>query len=213
MHIKKIRRSALAVVVLAAAGVTLAACGSSGSASTATNTAAAKQSASSTAPGAGATPASGRSRFSALRECLQKEGVTLPQRKPGQAGGGVGGFFGGGSSAAGGSNPKLAAALKKCESALKITPGRGRSALRNNPAAKAAYTKFAACMRENGVNLPAPNTSGNGPIFDTKGLSTTSPTFKAAEAKCRVDLGGLFKGRSRAPGAGGPPPGSASSAG
>ena len=33
-------------------------------------------------------------------------------------------------------------------------------------------------MRENGVNLPAPNTSGNGPVFNTKGIDTSSATFK-----------------------------------
>jgi hypothetical protein len=54
-------------------------------------------------------------------------------------------------------------------------------------------------MRENGVNLPAPNTSGNGPVFNTKGLNTKSATFTAASKKCSslLQLGG-------APG-GGPP--------
>lgn len=201
MHIKKIHKSAMAVLVLAVAGVTLAACGSSNSSSAGTGTAGAKQSAAATAPGTSTTPGSPRGRFSALRECLQKEGVTLPQRKPGQGGGAGGGFLGGGSLPAGVSRTKLEAALKKCESTLKITPRRGGFALRN-PAIKAAYTKFATCMRENGVNLPAPNTSGAGPIFDTRGINTTSPTFKAAEAKCRVDLAGVFKRRAGAPAAG-----------
>ena len=39
-------------------------------------------------------------------------------------------------------------------------------------------------MRENGVDVPAPNTSGNGPIFDTKGLNTASAQFRTAESKC-----------------------------
>jgi hypothetical protein len=43
-------------------------------------------------------------------------------------------------------------------------------------------------MRENGVNVPEPNTSGNGPVFDTKGLNTNSAQFRAAELKCRLDL-------------------------
>jgi hypothetical protein len=49
-------------------------------------------------------------------------------------------------------------------------------------------------MRENGVNVPEPNTSGNGPVFGTKGLNTSSAQFRAAEAKCRVDLRSAFFG-------------------
>jgi hypothetical protein len=47
-------------------------------------------------------------------------------------------------------------------------------------------------MRENGVNLPAPNTTGNGPVFNTKGIDTNSATFKAAQAKCQPNLKGAF---------------------
>ncbi len=79
----------------------------------------------------------------------------------------------------------------------------------NSPAYKAALTKFAACMRENGVNVPAPNTSGNGPIFNTKGIDTHSAQFKAAEKKCQSLLtrrSGVHPARwpGSAPG-GGPP--------
>ena len=70
------------------------------------------------------------------------------------------------------------------------------------PTFKTALAKFATCMRQNGVNVPAPNTSGNGPVFDTKGIDTRSTQFKTAEAKCQSDLSGAFK---RGPGAGGPP--------
>lgn len=48
--------------------------------------------------------------------------------------------------------------------------------------------RFAACLRQNGVNVGEPNTSGNGPVFNTKGLNTGSTQFKAAEAKCRSTL-------------------------
>ena len=71
----------------------------------------------------------------------------------------------------------------------------------NSPRFRQALTKFAACLRQNGVNLPAPNTSGKGPVFSTKGIDTSSPQFKAAEAKCRSALlGGLRSGT--APGSG-----------
>jgi hypothetical protein len=75
----------------------------------------------------------------------------------------------------------------------------------NNPARRQALARFAACMRENGVNLPEPNTSGNGPIFNTKGLQTNSTQFRTAEAKCRVDLRASF--RAPAGDAGSGPPG------
>jgi hypothetical protein len=61
-------------------------------------------------------------------------------------------------------------------------------------------------MRENGVNLPPPNTSGRGPVFNTKGIDTNSSTFKTAQSKCRTMLRGAF-------GAGGGPPGGAPSGG
>jgi len=59
-------------------------------------------------------------------------------------------------------------------------------------------------MRENGVNVPPPNTSGKGPIFSVKGLNTASAQFKAAESKCSVQLQGARPG-------GGPPGGPAGS--
>ncbi len=81
--------------------------------------------------------------------------------------------------------------------------GRGGGGARfKSPAFKAALAKFATCMRENGVNVPAPNTSGSGPVFDTKGIDTSSAQFKTAEAKCQSDLSGAFR---RGPGAGGSP--------
>jgi hypothetical protein len=186
---RKPQAAALAVV-LACLGI--AACGgsSAGTASESTTTTAA----SATGPGAGG------ARFGALRKCLQQQGITLPQRKTGQGPGG--GLLGGG---AGQQLPKgvtqaqLEAALKKCGGG---TLGRGRSL--SSPARVQAVTKFAACMRANGVNLPAPNTSGKGPVFNTNGLNTTSPQFRQAQSKCASELKGTFTGR---PPAGGPPPG------
>ena len=79
--------------------------------------------------------------------------------------------------------------------------GRGGARFKS-PAFQAALAKFATCMRENGVNVPAPNTSGSGPVFDTKDIDTSSAQFKAAETKCQSDLSGAFR---RGPGAGGSP--------
>jgi hypothetical protein len=45
-------------------------------------------------------------------------------------------------------------------------------------------------MREHGVTLPAPNTTGKGPVFNTAGVNLRSPQFLRAQAACRRVLTG-----------------------
>jgi hypothetical protein len=59
------------------------------------------------------------------------------------------------------------------------------------PALAHALQKFAACMREHGVNLPPPNIT-KGEIFNTSGLNKNSPQFKSAENACNQLLQGAF---------------------
>ena len=200
---KRRKPAAAAVLVLLLACIGLAACGSSSKSSSASTNASA---ATTTTGAAGATGARGQGagRFAALRECLQKNGVTLPAFKPGQHGGpqarGPFGGAGGRQLPKGVNKTKYEAAIKKCGGGT--FAGRGGGATRfKSPAYKAALAKFATCLNQNGVKVPAPNTSGNGPVFDTKGINTSSAQFKAAEAKCQSDLAGAFR---RGPGAGGP---------
>jgi len=185
--------TAAALLLVILASIALAACGGSSkssSSSTSTNASAAR------------TPGALGSRFTAFRECLQKNGVTLPKFSPPQR------------PAPGTSRPALPTgvskaqyetAVKKCGGSGLFAGGRGRF---QSTTVKQALAKFATCMRANGVNVPKANTSGKGAIFDSKGLKTSSAKFKAAEAKCRVDLAGAFRGvpglRRAAPG-GGPP--------
>ncbi len=209
--------AALAILLLGCVG--LAACGgSSNSSSTSTTAAAANAtgpaatssgagtSSTGTPPPAGAT-GSGPSRFKAIRECLQKNGITLPQRTPGtRRPPGAGGFLGG----AGPALPK-GVTRAQYEAALKKCGGRalgGGVARLKSPVYQQALAKFATCMRENGVNVPQPNTSGKGPVFNVKGLNTASAQFKAAESKCSVQLQGAFRPRP-----GGGPPGGPGTAG
>ena len=141
-----------------------------------------------TDPGPGPTRA-----FSAMRECLQKNGITLPKATPGARRPRGLGFLGAG----GGALPKgvtraqLQAAMKKCGGGGRFL--RGGPAGLNNPVFKTALAKFAQCLRQNGVNVPAPNTSGRGPVFGTKGLHTSSPQFRSATTKCRGALMGAFR--------------------
>jgi hypothetical protein len=213
-HISSNRRTpaAAAVLLVLLACLGLAACGgSSKSSSTSTNASAA------TTTGATGAKGPNAGRFAALRECLQKNGITLPKRTPGQKrpSGGAGGFLGGGGAGAGGpqlpkgvTRAQYEAAIKKCGGSS--FAGRGGARFKS-PAYKAALAKFATCLNQNGVKVPAPNTSGTGPVFDTKGIDTSSAQFKTAEAKCQSDLSGAFR---RGPSAGGPsasgaPPGAA----
>jgi hypothetical protein len=206
----KLRSVAATTCILVLASLVLAACGSSSKSSPSTNTSANASSKTTTGGPTGA----GSKRFTALRECLEKEGITLPkptggQHKPGKGGpGGAGGFLGGAGAGArqlpkGVDKTKYEAAIKKCGG---FPAGghfkRGGASNFASPTAKAALTKFAACMRENGVNVPAPNTSGKGPVFNTKGLNTSSSQFKTAETKCASILRAAYKPSA---GAGAPP--------
>jgi hypothetical protein len=201
IQIKGAKRTATAALILLLACLGLAACGSSSPSSSSVTTNAAST-------GAGGAQGRGAGRFAAMRACLQKNGVTLPQRAPGarRPPGGFGLLGGGTGQLPKGVTPaQLTAALKKCGLGNGLTrggPGSARARL-SSPAFKQALTAFVACMRTNGVNLPTPNTSGNGPVFNSKGLNTTGASFRAAQSKCRSALSGAFRGP---PGSGGRPP-------
>lgn len=208
------RSTALTALGTSVACLTLLACGSSSSNTSSSNAAATSTSHSSstttttptTTPAPGG-PAVGK-RFTALRECLQKNGIALPKITPGQRPG-SGGFLGGGAPQLprGVTRTQYEAALKKCGGGARGRLGAGRAIQRfNTPAFKQALNKFAACLREHGVQIPAPNTSGKGPIFDTKGLNATGAKFKAAQAKCGSVLRSVFQAR---PGGASAPPGGA----
>lgn len=184
------RRRIRAPLALAAVGacVALAACGGSASSSTSTKSTSASTPSTSTQG-----PKSKSSRFTALRSCLQKQGITLPAPSAGnRPAGGRGGF----QPPAGVSQTQYQEALKKCGGG-KRTPSSARF---DSAAGKAALTKYVACMRENGVKLPTPNTSGKGPVFDTNAVDTQSATFASAQGKCQSDLRAVLGG-------GGPPDG------
>ncbi len=188
--------SAFLILLLAAVG--LAACGGSSSTTTTTNAAAtgASTGGGTTNPG---TPSTGTSstgahpagqpnagRFTAVRECLSKKGITLPQRTPGVAGlAGSGGI----KMPSGMTHAQLAEALKSCN--VKYAGGRVAQPAHALPARfHNVLARFAACLRQNGANVGEPNTSGKGPIFNTKGINTGSPQFRAAAMKCRTTLFG-----------------------
>jgi hypothetical protein len=135
---------------------------------------------------------------------LKKEGITLPSapsgapRQPGGPGAGApGGGAGGFQLPKGVTQAQFQAALKKCGAG---NFPQGRAGGLNSASARAGLAKYAACLRQNGIDVPAPNTTGKGPVFSTKGIDTSSSKFKAAQSKCQSDLKGAF------PGGGGTPP-------
>jgi signal peptidase I len=54
-----------------------------------------------------------------------------------------------------------------------------------HPRAIHMIAEFAACMRENGVNIPPPTRTRPDPQLDTNGVRTRSPIVRAASVKCR----------------------------
>lgn len=227
MHLRLTKRPAAAslLLVLALAGLLLAGCGSS---SSNTGTTSASATAPGGATGAGSTGGTGSTgttgargaRGKAIRECLQKAGINLPAQPQGTRPRGGGGFFGG--SGGGPALPKgvtreqFQAALKKCGLTRRFGAGGRFGAGRanfNTRAFRKTLASFATCMNEHGVKLPAPNTSGKGPVFNTSGIDTKTTTFQKAEETCRSKVHLFFPGAGGAPpsAAGGPPAGGAPS--
>jgi hypothetical protein len=70
-----------------------------------------------------------------------------------------------------------------------VRPGaRGGPRLRAKPTAGASaihlIAEFAACMRQNGVNVPAPTPARSDPQLDVHGINTRSSRVRAAGEKC-----------------------------
>jgi|SRR5947209_5927600 len=157
--------SAPVALIALAATVAVAGCGG-GSSSSGTTTA------------SNALASGGGGRRAAIAACLKKQGLNLPQRPRGEGRGGPG-LFGGGGRRRRFQNPQFRAALRKCG----INPPAGRRF--NGSMYRQTITKFAACVRQNGYNLPAPNFSGRGPVFDPSKVNRNDPKFMAAARKCQ----------------------------
>jgi hypothetical protein len=176
-------------VALALGGV-IAACGSASSSSTTSSSSATSTTASAATGGSG----TASSRRAALAACLKQHGVTLPARPAGAPPGGAPGsgsatgtngtgttprrgFFGGGGAFA--ANPKFRAAFQACGAKFGFRGGQGFRARISHT----TITKYAACVRQHGYDLPNPNFSGKGPIFPANIQS--NPKFQAASRACQ----------------------------
>jgi hypothetical protein len=176
-------KPAAAALSLLLVSLVLVACGGSSSSST-------SKTATTATAGAAITPAQITARLATLRACLTEAGITPPKPVPGQplALGGAVGL--GAQLPKGVTRAQYEAALRKCAlTRAGTSSGRGHLA---GPVYRKALTQFAACMRQHGENIPAPNTTGKGPVFSTSGLNTQSPQFKAATVKCSGILRSAF---------------------
>jgi len=106
----------------------------------------------------------------ALRACMKQQGIPLAS---------------GSKLPHGISSSRYKEALNACLSTLKL-PSQGSS-----NSSERSYAKFVACMRQNGINMPDPNTSGKGPVLSTSGIDTGSAQFNSAYAKCQSHLPGI----------------------
>ncbi len=153
----------------------------SGGASTGTSSSGAT-----TTPGGsttGTAPANRTARIAAVHACLTKKGITL----------GAGGLAGA-HLPKGMTRAQLLEAFESCGKGL-LGNRSGKGAFKqgfDSARYRAVLVRFAACLRQNGIKIGEPNTSGKGPTFDTKGINTGSPQFKAAVASCRSTLRGAY---------------------
>ena len=196
VHQHEARRSQAGTTLLLAllATVGLAACGSSSSSPPRTTanapvggTPPADGTPTSSTPPATTTPSSpatgATASPTAVRTCLSKNGITLPQNTPG---GGLAGV----QMPKGMSREQFARALQSCgagrlDGANRYGKGgKPSTPALNRPRFHAALARFVGCLRQQGINVGEPNTSGKGPIFDTKKTNTASPKFKTATTKC-----------------------------
>jgi hypothetical protein len=164
--------------------LTLAACGSSNKSTTTT-------AAASTVPKGVPNGAQLSAAAKTFRECMANHGI---KAQPGARGGLFGGLIGAGAKLPKGVTLAQArAALRACGAGarplgrLRAPNTKGFGNLQS-PKAKKAFEAFSACLREKGVNLGAPNLSGHGPIFSTKGVNVKSPQFRAAARACAATL-------------------------
>jgi hypothetical protein len=142
------------------------------------------------------------------RQCLQKNGLSLqagPQGggtpptgttagpPPGAAGtstngsGPQGGVFIG---PGGGSGPRqMPENVRKAFQACGIQPPNPQTAAGrpnvNSSAFRGSVTNYVACIRQNGYDMPDPNLSGKGPVFDESKVDRNDPKFQSASQKCQ----------------------------
>jgi hypothetical protein len=125
------------------------------------------------------------------RSCLKEKGVELPE--PGQGGPPAGGPPEGTPPPEGGPPQGFAkggAKMKKAfeECGVELPQGKPEGPPMNSGTLRKSIKEYVACMGENGVELPEPNLSGEGPVFQESEVDREDQKFKAANEKCQPRL-------------------------
>lgn len=58
------------------------------------------------------------------------------------------------------------------------------SAFREQASLHKAVRVYASCLDQHGIKAPKPNTTGHGPIINTKGIDVNSPLYKRVSVIC-----------------------------
>ncbi|WP_327086759.1 hypothetical protein OIE66_31135 [Nonomuraea sp. NBC_01738] len=111
-------------------------------------------------------------------QCMRDNGVDMPDPDP-DGKGSLGVLAG----KTGGDKEKLRTAMTACR---QYSPIKERGEL--TPQDIEQMRKFAACMRDNGVDMPDPDPSGNLSGVGRAGMNPDDPKFKKAFQTCRDSL-------------------------
>ena len=122
----------------------------------------------------------------AFAQCMRDNGVDVPDPDPAAGMRGFGQLAEKLSS----DDPVVQAAFTACQSKL---PNGGQPP-KLDPAQLEAYRNFAACMRDNGIDLPDPAADGTLQLRGLlqAGVNPEDPTFQAAFTACRDTLAGVL---------------------
>lgn len=147
--------------------------------------------------GSSESESSGTNQQAELRECLEKQGVELPEgagtgQGNGPPGGGqppADGEFpplgegppGGQGGAPGMDNEELRKALEECGG----SPPEGRQRNFDSGQFRERIQDYVRCVRRNGYDLPNANLSGEGPVFDADEVDQDDPDFQKASKECQ----------------------------
>jgi hypothetical protein len=121
-----------------------------------------------------------------LEGCLRRQDIVLAEgSEKADEDVGIGGVLGQGGMRVppGVTRRRFEAALRKCGFANMQVEG----APITNPTFRRRILQLTVCLRARGFKIPAPDLSGNGPVFDTSGIDITSPSWIAAKRTCRSE--------------------------
>lgn len=182
------RSAPLGLILALAIAMALVVGGCGGSSSSSGSSSEETDASSTSAAGAGAQQPGGFELSEEAQACLEESGVELPE--VGQGGGPPAGAEGGEPpQGLGGDQAKLKQALQDCGVEIPAGQGPAGGAQTNSAGFRKAIKEYVACVRENGYDLPEPNLSGNGPVFDESEVDQEDPEFKKASEECQSLLG------------------------